>query len=35
MTFTGRSLYRMLVIERGWSSDDYEHWLANTLITML
>ena len=33
--FTGRDLYRMLVIERGWSSDDYEKWLAHTLIQTL
>jgi len=34
-TFTGRDLYRMLVVERGWSSDDYENWLADTLIKTL
>jgi len=28
---TGRDLYRMLVIERGWSSDAYEEWLADVL----
>lgn len=28
---TGRDLYRMLVIERGWSSQEYEDWLANLL----
>ena len=22
--FTGRDMYRMLVIEQGWSSDEYE-----------
>ena len=33
--FTGRDLYRMLVIERGWSSDEYEHWLAELLIQTL
>ena len=33
--FTGRDLYRMLVIERGWSSDDYEKWLAQLLIKSL
>lgn len=32
---TGRDLYRMLVVERGWSSDDYEAWLARGLITLL
>lgn len=33
---TGRDIYRMLVIEQGWTSDQYESWLAlllaNTLI---
>ena len=28
---TGRDLYRMLVIERGWSADEYEQWLARLL----
>ncbi len=32
---TGRDLYRMLVIERGWSSDEYEKWLSNLLILTL
>ena len=32
---TGRDLYRMLVRERGWSADKYEHWLANTLVGSL
>ena len=29
--FTGRDIYHMLVIERGWSSDEYEKWLADLL----
>lgn len=33
--FTGRDMYRMLVIERGWSSDKYEQWLAQLLIQTL
>lgn len=33
--FTGRDFYRMLVIERGWSSDEYEEWLRDTLIKTL
>jgi AcrR family transcriptional regulator len=33
--FTGRDFYRMLVIERGWSSDEYEKWLADLLIQTL
>jgi AcrR family transcriptional regulator len=33
--FTGRDLYRMLVIEQGWTSNDYEKWLAQMLINAL
>lgn len=33
--FTGRDLYRMLVIERGWSSDEYELWVAESLTKFL
>lgn len=33
--FTGRDLYRLMVIERGWSSDTYEAWLAQLLISTL
>jgi AcrR family transcriptional regulator len=33
--FTGRDLYRLFVIKRGWSADDYEAWLADTLAQML
>lgn len=33
--FTGRDLYRMLVVERRWSSDEYEKWLADLLIQVL
>jgi AcrR family transcriptional regulator len=33
--YTGRDIYRMLVLERGWSSDYYEKWLAKTLIREL
>lgn len=33
--FTGRDYYRMLVIERSWSSDEYEKWLADLLIQTL
>lgn len=32
---TGRDLYRMLVIERHWTPDEYEAWLANVLIQNL
>lgn len=33
--YTGRDIYRMLVLERGWSSDEYESWLSRTLIMAL
>ena len=32
---TGRDVYRMLVRERGWSSQKYEDWLADTLVRSL
>lgn len=32
---TGRDTYRMLVIERCWTSDAYEKWLGQLLITSL
>lgn len=34
-TFTGRDIYRMLVIEQGWTSDEYEHWLSQLLALIL
>lgn len=34
-TLSGRDLYRMMVLERGWSSDEYEKWLAQLLVTSL
>ena len=33
--FTGRDMYRMLVIEQKWTSDEYENWLADLLMKML
>jgi len=33
--YTGRDVYRMLVLERGWSSDEYESWIAGALIKAL
>lgn len=33
--FTGRDLYRMLVVEKGWTSDSYEKWLAQMLVNAL
>lgn len=32
---TGRDMYRLFVIERGWGSDQYEKWLAQLLIKSL
>ncbi len=32
---TGRDMYRMFVIEQGWTSDEYEKWLAHLLISNL
>ena len=34
-SLTGRDMYRMLVVEKGWESDAYEEWLAQTLIKSL
>ncbi len=33
--FTGRDMYRMLVIEQNWTSENYENFLAQILITTL
>lgn len=32
---TGRDLFRLLVIDRGWSVGEYEEWLAESLIQLL
>ncbi len=34
-TLTGRELYRNLVVQRSWSSDRYEGWLAALLVSAL
>lgn len=34
-TLTGSDVYRMLVGERGWSSQKYQEWLADTLVHSL
>lgn len=34
-SLTGRDMYRMLVIERGWTSDAYEKWLGQVLVESL
>lgn len=33
--FTGRDMYRMFVVEQGWSSDEYETWLGELLVKTL
>ena len=33
--FTGRDLYRMLVLDQGWSSTRYEKWLGEHLVQSL
>ncbi len=33
--FTGRDIYRMFVIEQGWTSNEYEKWLAQLLVNTL
>jgi hypothetical protein len=32
---TGGDVYRMLVTERRWSPQQYEDWLADTLVSSL
>jgi AcrR family transcriptional regulator len=32
---TGRDMYRMFVIEQGWTPDEYEEWLAQLLMISL
>ena len=34
-TLTGSDVYRTLVRERGWSSQKYQDWLADTLVHSL
>ena len=34
-TLMGSDVYRMLVRERGWSSQKYQDWLADTLVRSL
>jgi AcrR family transcriptional regulator len=33
--YTSREVYRMLVVEGGWSPDAFERWLAETLVAAL
>lgn len=34
-TLTGSDVYRMLVRERGWNSQRYQEWLADSLVQLL
>ena len=34
-TLTARDIYRMLAIERKWSSDRYEKWLGDALASLM
>lgn len=34
-TFNSPDVYRLLVLDRAWSHDDYERWLADTLTAAL
>jgi hypothetical protein len=34
-TLTARDIYRMLVIERKWSSERYEKWLSEAIVSAL
>ena len=34
-SLTSREIYRMLVIERGWSPGEYQEWLGRTLLKIL
>lgn len=33
--YTSRDVYRMMVVEGGWSPDIFEEWLATTLVSAL
>src|SRR5262249_8817117 len=33
--YTGRDVYRLLVQEGEWTADEYEEWLADTLVGAL
>lgn len=33
--YTSRDVYRLLVLEGGWSPDEYEAWLSETLVAAL
>ena len=34
-TLTSRDIFRMMVVERGWTADRYEAWLGDELVTAL
>jgi hypothetical protein len=33
--YTSRDIYRMLVHESGWTPDQYQAWLSDTLVAAL
>jgi hypothetical protein len=33
--YTSRDVYRMLVLESGWTPDRYQDWLSDTLVNAL
>ena len=33
--YTSREVFRMLVVEGGWPPDEFERWLAGTLVASL
>jgi len=33
--FTGRDMYRLFVVEQGWTADEYEKWLSQLLVKTL
>jgi hypothetical protein len=34
-TINHPAVYHLLVVERGWSADDYQHWLEESLNQQL
>jgi hypothetical protein len=34
-TFTSAEVHRLLTVDRGWSGDQYEQWVRDTLIAVL
>jgi hypothetical protein len=34
-TLTGAEVYNLLTVDRGWSADEYEFWLEETLTRLV